>query len=122
MDPREFGAKLALDLRVPKDYETLRQTGIAAAVGAGLGLGRGLIWPGYIEEKDKRGRIVAKRRRNSLLGALEGGAFGAASSALGSYAGQMLSQYRPEIDTIVTKIHDTVAAPTSPDATAASGN
>jgi hypothetical protein len=114
MQPREFGAKVALDLRLPQDYDTFRQAGIAGVVGAGLGLGRGLIWPGYIEEKDKKGRIVAKRRRNPLLGAIEGGLFGAGSSALASYAGQTLSQYKPEIDNIVHKIQDVATHNSAP--------
>jgi hypothetical protein len=96
-NPIEHG----LDVRLPNTQQALRQMLIATAVGGGMGLGRGMLWPGYIEHKDEQGRIVAKKKRSPLLGALEGAALGAGSSALSSYAGQTLSQYNPEIDKIL---------------------
>ena len=93
-NPTEHG----IDVRLPNTQQALRQMLIATAVGGGMGLGRGMLWPGYVERKDEQGRIVAKKKRSPLLGALEGAALGAGTSALSSYAGQTLSQYNPEID------------------------
>lgn len=97
-NPEEHG----FDVRLPNTQQALRQMLISAAVGGGMGLGRGLFWPGYIEKKDEQGRIVAKKKRSPLLGAAEGAAIGAGTSALSSYAGQTLSQYNPEIDKILS--------------------
>lgn len=125
MTPHEFGCKVAnwfsdyndqfenmygLDLRLPHDYQALRQLGAATALGGVLGLGRGLIWPGYVETKDDLGRIIAKKRRNPWLGALEGAALGAGSSALSNYASQTLTQYNPEIDKLLENVKNRAMA------------
>lgn len=96
-NPEEHG----LDVRLPDTQQAMRQMLISAAVGGGMGLGRGLFWPGYAEKKDEHGRVIAKKKRSPLLGAAEGAAIGAGTSALSSYAGQTLSQYNPEIDKIL---------------------
>lgn len=106
---KSFEDTYGVDIRLPHNMGTLRQMLIASAVGGGLGLGRGLIWPGYIEEKDKQGRIVAKRKRSPFMGALEGAAIGAGTSALSSYASQTLSQYNPEIDKLLQGAKKTLA-------------
>jgi hypothetical protein len=121
--PREFGEKIAqsfwdgykaefekmygVDPRLPHDYKALRQMLISAAVGGGIGLGRGLLWPGYHEKTDAHGNIVAKKRRNPWLGAAEGALLGAGTSALSNYASQTLSQYNPEIDKFLSGVKQT---------------
>ena len=123
MTPRQFGEKVAesfwdgykaqfeklygIDPRLPHDYTALRQLLTASAVGGGLGLGRGLLWPGYTEKRDPQGNIVAKKKRSPWLGALEGAAVGAGTSALSNYAGQTLSQYNPEIDKLLSGVKET---------------
>ena len=103
---KSFERTYGVDIRAPHDLKAVRQMLIASAVGGGLGLGRGMLWPGYIEEKDKKGRIVAKRKRSPLLGALEGAAIGAGTSAVSNYASQMLAQYNPEIDKMLRSVKD----------------
>jgi hypothetical protein len=104
--PREFGEKIAesfwdgyktqfehmygVDPRLPHDYKALRQLLIAATVGGGLGFGRGLLWPGYHEKLDAHGNVIAKKKRNPWMGALQGAAIGAGTSALSNYASQTL--------------------------------
>lgn len=114
--PYEFGRKTAAflddyqqqfknmygtDLRLPHDYTALRQMGVASGIGGLLGLARGTFWPGYHEKTDAQGNIIAKKRRSPWLGALEGAAIGAGTSALSNYAGQIASQYTPEIDKLL---------------------
>lgn len=123
MTPQEFGCKVAnflddykthftstygIDPRLPHDYKALRQTLIAAGVGGGLGFGRGLLWPGYHEKIDAHGNVVAKKRRNPWVGALQGAALGAGTSALSNYASQTLAQYNPEIDKLLHGMKDKV--------------
>jgi hypothetical protein len=103
-NPEEHG----MDVRLPHDYTALRQMLISGTVGGAMGLGRGMLWPGYVEKKDEQGRIVAKRKRSPLLGAIEGAAIGAGTSALSNYAGQTLSKYNPEIDDMLHKAKDTL--------------
>lgn len=122
MTPRAFGEKCAqslwdsyndnfkntygVDLRLPHDYHALRQLGVATALGGVLGFGRGVFWPGYHEKLDAHGNVIAKKRRSPWLGAAEGALLGAGSSALSNYAGQMLSQYNPEIDKLLSGVKD----------------
>lgn len=123
MTPKQFGEKVAqsfwdgyktqfenlygIDPRLPHDYKALRQLLIASAVGGGLGLGRGLIWPGYHEKLDAHGNVVAKKKRSPWLGAVQGAALGAGTSALSNYASQTLSQYNPEIDKFLSGVKQT---------------
>lgn len=111
---KSFEDYYGVDIRLPRNMGTLRQMLIASAVGGGLGLGRGVFWPGYIEEKDEQGRIVAKRKRSPLMGALEGAAIGAGTSALSSYASQTLSQYNPEIDKLLQGAKKQIASIVNP--------
>ena len=97
----------SIDPRLPNDYKALRQLLIASAVGGGLGFGRGLLWPGYHEKMDAHGNVTAKKKRNPWLGALQGAALGAGTSALSSYASQTLAQYNPEIDKLLGGIKNT---------------
>lgn len=122
MTPRAFGEKCAqslwqsyndnfknlygLDLRLPHDYHALRQLGVSAALGGVLGFGRGAFWPGYHEKLDAHGNVIAKKRRSPWLGAAEGALLGAGSSAISNYAGQMLSQYNPEIDKLLSSVKE----------------
>lgn len=123
MTPKQFGEKVAqsfwdgyktqfeslygVDPRLPHDYKALRQLLIASAVGGGLGFGRGLLWPGYHEKLDDHGNVIAKKKRNPWLGAVQGAALGAGTSALSSYASQTLAQYNPEIDKLLSGIKQT---------------
>lgn len=100
----QFEKLYGIDPRLPHDYAALRQLLIASAVGGGLGFGRGLLWPGYHEKMDAHGNVVAKKKRNPWLGALQGAALGAGTSALSSYASQTLAQYNPEIDSLLSGI------------------
>lgn len=93
-----FKNMYGIDARIPSDYKAIRQMAVAATIGGLLGLGRGTFWPGYHEKLDKDGNIVAKKRRSPWLGAMEGAAIGASTSALSNYAGQVAAQYNPEID------------------------
>lgn len=93
-----FKDTYGIDIRLPHDRDAARQLLISAVVGGGVGAGRGFIWPGYIEKKDKKGRIVDKKRRSQWLGALEGAAWGTGSGILSNYAAQTLAQYNPEIN------------------------
>jgi hypothetical protein len=101
-NPENYG----VDVRLPDNMNAARQMAVAAAVGGGLGLGRGLIWPGYHEKFDDNGRVITKKRRAPWLGALEGAAIGAGTSALSSYASQTLHQYDPEINNLMRGIKD----------------
>lgn len=123
MTPYEFGEKVAesfwdgykrhfeglygIDPRLPHDYKALRQLLIAGTVGGALGFGRGLLWPGYHEKLDAHGNIVAKKKRNPWLGAVQGAALGAGTSALSNYASQTLAQYNPEIDKFLSGLKQT---------------
>jgi hypothetical protein len=123
MTPYAFGEKVAqsfwgnyktqfenlygVEPRLPHDYSALRQLLIASTVGGGLGFGRGLLWPGYHEKMDAHGNIVAKKKRNPWLGALQGAALGAGTSALSNYASQTLAQYNPEIDKFLSGVKQT---------------
>lgn len=123
MTPHEFGEKVAesfwdgykrnfedtygIDPRLPHDYKALRQLLIAGTVGGALGFGRGLLWPGYHEKLDAHGNIVAKKKRNPWLGAVQGAALGAGSSALANYASQTMAQYNPEIDKFLSGLKQT---------------
>lgn len=109
-----FKDTYGIDIRLPHDRDAARQLLISAAVGGGLGAGRGFIWPGYIEKKDKKGRIVDKKRRSQWLGALEGAAWGTGSGILSNYAAQTLSKYNPEIDKILDAAKDRVVGYRSP--------
>lgn len=117
--PREFGCKVAnwftdyndqfknlygLDIRLPHDYHALRELGVSTALGGVMGLGRGLIWPGYTETKDEQGNVISKKKRSPWLSAAGGALLGAGSSAISNYAGQTLSQYNPEIDKLLSGI------------------
>lgn len=120
MTPRAFGEKIAntywdgyktqfenlygVEPRLPHDYTALRQLLIASAVGGGLGFGRGLLWPGYHEKMDAHGNVIAKKKRNPWMGALQGAALGAGTSALSNYASQTLAQYNPEIDSFLSNV------------------
>lgn len=123
MTPHEFGCKCAnwfsdyndqfentygVDLRLPHDYHSLRQMLVSAGIGGGLGLARGVFWPGYHEKLDEHGNVVAKKRRAPWLGALEGAAIGAGTSALSNYASQVATQYNPEIDRLLHGVKDHV--------------
>lgn len=124
MTPYTFGYKCAsflddykasfkdmygIDARIPSDYKAVRQMAVAATIGGLLGLGRGTFWPGYHEKLDKDGNIVAKKRRSPWLGALEGAALGASTSALSNYAGQVAAQYNPEIDSFLKGTYKTLS-------------
>lgn len=124
MTPHAFGQKVAndilgdygeqfkhmygVDARLPHDYTALRQMLIAAGIGGGLGLARGAFWPGYHEKLDAQGNVIAKKRRSPWLGALEGAALGAGTSAISNYAGQTFANYTPEIDAALSNIKKTV--------------
>lgn len=121
--PREFGEKVAesfwdgykaqfeklygVDPRLPHDYKALRQLLVAGTIGGGLGFGRGLLWPGYHEKLDAHGNVIAKKKRNPWLGAVQGAALGAGTSALSNYASQTFSQYNPEIDKFLSGVKQT---------------
>lgn len=123
MTPKQFGEKIAesfwdgykrqfegmygIDPRLPHDQKALRQLLIAGTVGGALGLGRGLLYPGYHEKLDAHGNVVAKKKRNPWLGALQGAAIGAGTSALSNYASQTFSQYNPEIDKLLSTAKQT---------------
>ena len=102
----QFEKMFGIDPRFPTDYKTMRQLGIATGIGGVMGLARGTFWPGYHEKLDEHGNVIAKKRRSPWLGALEGAAIGAGTSALANYAGQTVSQYNPEIDKIMTGVKD----------------
>jgi hypothetical protein len=105
---KSFENTYGVDVRLPNDMSAARQMLIASAVGGGLGLGRGMFWPGYIEQKDDQGRIVAKRKRSPFMGALEG-AFAAvvhdpaATPALRNTASAASAPLRPERTPTVAK-------------------
>ncbi|NDC55390.1 MAG: hypothetical protein EBZ69_00935 [Alphaproteobacteria bacterium] len=76
MTPHEFGCKCAnwfsdyndqfqntygVDVRLPHDYHALRQMLVSAGIGGGLGLARGIFWPGYHEKLDEHGNVIAKK-------------------------------------------------------------
>ena len=117
MTPTQFGEKVAaslwdgykeqfqklygIDPRIPHDYKALRQLGIASGIGGLMGLVRGTFWPGYHETLDSQGRVISKKKRSPLTGALTGAALGAGTSAISNYAGQTVAQYNPEIDAVL---------------------
>lgn len=99
----QFKDTYGIDPRLPTSSNALRQTLIAAAVGAGMYGARGLLWPGHREKVlDKDKNIVQKKPNNPFVGMLTGAALGGASSALANYAGQTLAQYNPEIDKLMS--------------------
>lgn len=106
-----FGEKLALDLRLPHDYTSARQLGIASLIGAGIGAGRGFLEPGYDETYDDTGRVVAKKKRNAVMAALKSGLIGGAAGALGNYAAQTANNYTPEIDKLIARLQTKFAIP-----------
>ena len=105
-----FKDTYGVDVRLPHDRAAARQLLISAVVGGGLGAGRGFIWPGYIEKKDKKGRIVDKKPRSPWLGAAEGAAWGTGSGILSNYAAQTLAQYNPEIDKVLDAAKERVVS------------
>ena len=101
MTPFQFGVKTANKIRLPHNYEALRNVLISAAVGGALGGGRGLLVPGYDEKFDDAGNVMAKKRIKPWIGALQGAGIGAVTGAASNYAAQTAAQYNPEIDKLL---------------------
>jgi len=102
---KQFEELYGIDPRLPLSQKALLQTLIASGVGAGIGAVRGGLWPGHQEEVlDKKQNIVKKKPNSALSGALTGGLIGAGSSAIANYAGQTVSEYKPELNKLLTGV------------------
>jgi hypothetical protein len=109
-----FKQNYGIEPRFPHDYKAMRQMGIATGIGGLMGLARGTFWPGYSEKLDEHGRVISKKRRSPWLGALQGAAIGAGTSAISNYAGQTVAQYNPEIDAALQNMKIQAQAMLSP--------
>lgn len=99
-----FSKTYGFDLRIPATQEALLQTLVAGGVGAGIGAGRGLLYPGY-EEKviDPEKNIVQRKKRTPFRSALSNALIGGLSGAGASYASQTALKYKPEMLELLQK-------------------
>lgn len=108
---KQFEGMYGIDPRLPLSQNALLQTLIASGVGAGIGAVRGGLWPGHQEEVlDNKQNIVKKKPNSALHGALTGGLIGAGSSAIANYAGQTVSEYKPELNKLLAGVLNGLSA------------